>query len=122
MSTTPPNCATVTNSLLRCTRSDDAATPVFERVREDLDLYVLELVACPGEVWASQVESIIHQLERNRPLLSSLSKDSGEFTLHLAAATNEFTPLHIPVRLSRLAAECGFTIEISIDNWWDEEK
>jgi hypothetical protein len=107
--------AIITNALIRCMRDDIAASPVFELVREDLGLWVLELDFNFCEVWASQFESISDHIERHRVLLTSLAEGSSDFSLHITAEADETLPLRIPVRLSRLASECGFEIEIYTD-------
>jgi hypothetical protein len=102
----------LTNALIRCIRNDNAAGLAFELVRADMGLWVMELDFHFSDSWASQIESIADQLEGHRVLLASLGEGSSDYALHLAAETDAPHPLRIPVRLARLASECGFEIEI----------
>lgn len=104
--------AIIVNALIRCERSDRAAEPAFELVRDDLDLWVMELDYQLSDYWDSQIEVICDHLQLHRALLLTLQNGSTDYTLHIAAEANEWSALRIPVRLSRLASECGFEIEI----------
>ncbi len=106
--------ASITNALMRCIRKDEAAGPAFELVRADLGLWVLELDFDLAGSWSCQIHSLCDQIEKNRVRLAPLREGSSDFTFHLSVETNETLPLRIPPRLSQLASECGFEIEIHI--------
>ncbi|MCG8600151.1 MAG: hypothetical protein MI807_08430 [Verrucomicrobiales bacterium] len=97
--------AVITNALLRVTREDQLAEGVFELVRGDLGLWVLEL--------PQSLEAIAEDLSEIRPLLRMLSKDASDYTLHLAAAIDEVHSLVIPSVVAELSFACGFSIEVS---------
>jgi len=85
---------------------------VFELVREDLGLWVLELHDDVNQPEASHLDGVAKKLEHHRALLAALGKGSSDYTLHLSAEITAIIPLRIPSSLSRLASECGFAIEI----------
>lgn len=111
----------MTNALIRLIRDDGAAGSVFELVRSDLRLWVMELDFQFSDAWASQMDGICEQIARHRMLLASLREGSSDFTLHLAVAGDETCALRIPVRMCELAPECGFEIEIYAGGGQGEE-
>ncbi|MFT6178261.1 MAG: hypothetical protein ACJAQT_005142 [Akkermansiaceae bacterium] len=96
----------ITNALIRCTREDEIAHPVFEKVRNDLDIWVLEL----PEI----LNPLITDLTKHLPLLKQLRTNSSDYTLHLAVTIDEHRLISIPPSLSGLAHECGFSIEVVV--------
>jgi len=102
----------IVNALIRCTRGDRAAGPLFELVREDLGLWVLELGYERRQAWSRQIELIADHLGHNRAKLATLKDGSTDYTLHISVQTDDTLPLRIPNKLAGLACECGFEIEI----------
>ena len=98
------NKALITNALLRCTREDDLAEEIFEIVRPDLGLWVLEL--------PENFQKIVEVLTGHRSLLRTLKADGSDFILHLAATVDEIHSLEIPSDVAALSADCGFSIEV----------
>ena len=96
--------ATITNALLRCTREDELAKEVFELVRDDLGLWVLEL--------PETFQEIVEVLTGHRSLLRLLKAEGSDYTLHLAATVDEMHRLEIPSDVAALSADCGFSIEV----------
>jgi hypothetical protein len=96
--------ATITNTLLRCTREDDLAKGCFELVRHDLGLWVFELPVTFQEIFGT--------VAAERTLLSSLSSGVSDYALHLAASVDEVHRLRIPREIAALSADCGFLIEV----------
>jgi hypothetical protein len=96
--------ADITNALIRCTRFDHTAQHAFELVREDLDLWVREL--------PENLDDIVSDLSKIRPLLKKLKTGSSDYTLHLAATVDESNSLLLPPALAELAGDCGFAIEL----------
>ena len=107
-----PRSAVIVNALLRCNGRDLKLRPPFELVRDDLDLWVMELECQSSDRWDSQIACLVDQIEDNRAILASLSNDNSGFTLHLAVETDETLPLRIPAKLTDLAHAFGFEIEI----------
>ena len=97
--------ASIKNALLRCTRQDRLAEGVFDHVRDDLDLWVLELPETFVE--------ISETLSNLQPLLESLPEGGSDYTLHISANIDETHSIVIPPSLAALAASCGFSIELS---------
>jgi hypothetical protein len=102
------------NALIRCVRSDRAAKPWFESVRPDLGLWVRELGDPFAERWSEQVEILEKELADLRHELASLRVGSDDFTLFLGIES--FMPIKIPRSLMELALECGFEIEVHLEN------
>ncbi|QQL44068.1 hypothetical protein [Sulfuriroseicoccus oceanibius] len=96
--------ATITNALLRCTREDNLASEVFELVRADLGLWVLEL--------PETFQEIVEVLTAHSNLLRTLKANGSDYTLHLAATVDEMHRLVIPSDMAALSADCGFSIEL----------
>lgn len=106
----------VINVLLRCTRSEAPDLPFFEKVRQDLDLWVWELGSGTDCRWDECGESIVRELQPYLPALKKLPKDSKDYTLFIAISTGQaHSMVRIPRSLSTLAAEAGFGIDISFE-------
>ena len=106
-------CPTVYNALLRCTRKDRLAHPLFECERDDLNLWVWELGSFSNpefKHWVAQIEEMIRQ---NLALLSKLERGSTDYTLHLVV---EFAgpcfPIVFPPSFLELVRTAGFALEI----------
>lgn len=97
--------AVITNALLRCTRGDRLADEVFDLVREDLGLWILEL--------PDDFQEITKILSDKQLFLKSLSEGGSDYTLHIAASIDGTHSLAIPPELVELSASCGFLIEVS---------
>lgn len=102
----------IDNALLRCTRDDRDAAPLFELVRTDLGLWVWELALPPDAYADSQLEQIGRELDANRSKLASLAAGSRGYVLFLSVVADESSTLRIPRELVRLAADCGFELEL----------
>lgn len=100
------------SALLRCRRTDDHASPLFESVRPDLGLWVWELRPNAGIAWDQEIDVICGQLKANFPLLVALKNGSEDYTLHLSILIRKFTTIRIPPGLAAISAEAGFAIEI----------
>ncbi|YCM42928.1 hypothetical protein V2O64_16595 [Verrucomicrobiaceae bacterium 227] len=100
------------NALIRCTRRDSAAADLFELVRPDLGLWVLELDYKLDGEQAEQLAGICDQLQLNLPGLRKLRNGSVDYTLHLTFDLLERQRIIFPPRLLRLASECGFNLEL----------
>lgn len=96
--------AAITNALLRCTREDDLARSLFDLVRDDIGLWVLEL---PND-W----QKIADSLASHRSLLRALANGGSDYTLHLATTVDDTHRLKIPPEVAKLSADCGFSIEL----------
>lgn len=96
--------AIITNALIRCTRADRVAESAFELVNANRGLWVREL--------PEDIEAIVEDLSVIRPLLKELRIGGSDYTLHMAAAIDEYHSLFLPPALSELAGECGFAIEL----------
>ncbi len=100
--------ASIVHALLRCRRKDGLAKGVFELVRADLGLWVLEL----PEV----LEEIVESLGRNQRLLKDLRVGGDDYTLHLAVDFDEGLRFIIPRELAALSVDFGFSIEIFVSS------
>lgn len=96
--------AVVLNALIRCTRSDQAAQSAFELVSDDLGLWVREL--------PEDLDEMARDLSGIRPLLKTLGVGASDYTLHLAATIDESRLLVLPPALTKIAGNCGFSIEV----------
>ena len=103
------------NALLRCLRQDRAAEPLFELIKESDGLWVMELYCGDSADWNAQVRTLCDQISPHRSKLMGLRHGSEDYTLHLAVASDYFSPIVIPTALSTLAHEIGFSIEIFPD-------
>lgn len=105
---------TLYNALLRCTRTDNLAHPVFELVREELGLWVLELMFSAEYESSLEdgVESISKRLSVHKSLLKELAQGCSDYTLHITFSGNDTTRVTLPLPLLELAANCGFQIEV----------
>lgn len=112
---TIPN-GSIVNALVRCFRKDHEAEGLFEHVRPDLGLWVLELDYTYGGSQAEQIAEICQHLHLHEARLKRLYKGSSDYALHLAFHQHEYGAITLPRKLSRLAAECGFYIEIYSGN------
>ena len=101
----------MTNALVRCTRHDDKATGLFELVRADIGLWVLELDHTPKFTVAEQISEITAQLQASIEQLQIIREGSADYTLHLAFDLDENKPIIYPPSLSKIASDCGFAIE-----------
>src|ERR1035437_7279899 len=106
--------ATITNALIRCTRSDRKAAPSFDLVRADLGLWVLELDSNPESAISDQIKEINGQLQMRINELQNIRDGSFDYTLHLTCDLPGTTPIILPIPLTGLASECGFNIEIYV--------
>jgi hypothetical protein len=107
--------ATITNALIRCTRSDRQAAASFELVREDIGLWVLELDPGLGVTLSEQVAEIYGQLQMRSTELRNLREGSLDYTLHLTFDLPNTVPIILPTAWSNLASECGFKFEIYVN-------
>ena len=96
--------ARITNALIRCTRVDQAAQGAFQLVRADMNLWVREL--------PENLDDIVRDLSGIRPHLRELRAGSLDYTLHIAATTDELHTLGLPPALTEIAGDCGFVIEL----------
>ncbi|MCF6312068.1 MAG: hypothetical protein L3J39_06425 [Verrucomicrobiales bacterium] len=88
-----------------------------ELEREGLRLWVWDMVYPRDELWDEDMEQLCNEIERNRDLLISLKNGSEDFTLHLAVYVEGASyPFSIPNHLARLSTDCGFDIEVYVDN------
>ena len=104
----------ITNALVRCTREDTEAEGLFELTRPDLGLWVLELDFTPSVHKSEQMAEICRQLQRNSVRMQKLSKGSFDYTLHLTFDLPGHEPIVLVPSLMRLAAECGFNLELYV--------
>lgn len=104
----------LTNALVRCTREDRDAAGLFELIRPDLGLWVLELDFTADVRQAEQLAGICLQLQANSVRLQKLREGSVDYTLHLTFDLPEREPIVLVPLLTRLASECGFNIEIYV--------
>lgn len=104
----------ILNALLRCTRDDDLAAPIFDLVRADLGLWVLELPDGISQEMNLEegVDAIYQSLLENNEHLEALGAQSTDFMLHITFYGVELVPLVLPSQLLILAARCGFGIEV----------
>lgn len=80
--------------------------------RPDLGLWVLELDYTHDGNQADQIEEIFGQLQSNSNRLQKLHGGSSDYTLHLTFDLPEHERITLPPKLSGLASECGFNIEL----------
>ena len=102
----------ITNALIRCTRQDREAEGLFELTRPDLGLWVLELDYEQDDSQAVKIDGICRQLQSHLDRLQKLHEGSADYTLHLTFDLPEHERIILPPKLSRLASECGFNIEV----------
>ena len=102
------------NALLRCTRQDDIAGPVFDLTRDDLGLWVLELSHGydSDESLAVDLDVVYQRLLVHKELLPKLESGSFDYTLHITYVGDESARLMLPPKLMLLAAQSGFQIEV----------
>lgn len=106
----------VLNALLRCTRDDDRASPVFERIRAVPGLWVLELGPVATQGWNEWLSETLSTLARNEVFLRTLSAESVDFTLHVTVGIGDgLLPVTLPPAFSQLLAACGITLEMYTD-------
>jgi hypothetical protein len=105
----------IVNALIRCTRQDRVAEGLFELTRPDLGLWVLELDFELDATQANQIDGICRQLRSYSDRLKILQEGSADYTLHLTFELPEHERIILPPKLSRLASECGFNIELHAD-------
>ena len=104
----------VANAVLRCTREDSKAAPLFERINEVPGLWVLELSTYPLQTWPEWLSGFLHTLTLNEAFLRALKDGSTDYTLHLKLIFPEWSyAMIIPPSLSGMLASCGITIELS---------
>lgn len=101
------------NALLRCTRRDTKAHPLFECVRQDLGLWVWELSgygSCPWNQWTRETADALRaQLAK----LSTLKYGSTDYTLFIEVGpVSDLKPLRIPSELTEISSVAGFSIEL----------
>ena len=102
----------ITNALIRCTRQDREAEGLFDATRLDLGLWVLELDYAQDGTQSEQIDEICRQLQSNSYRLQKLNEGSIDYTLHLTFNLPDHERIIIPPKLSGLASECGFNIEL----------
>jgi hypothetical protein len=102
----------VLNALLRCTREDSKAAPLFEPVNHVPDLWVLELGPFADEAWPVWLAETQKMLAVNQRFLKSLAEGSRDYTLHLTVVRSELRALTIPPTLSQILGFCGITLEV----------
>lgn len=88
---------------------------MFELVRPDLGLWVLELDYTQDGVQSEQIAEICRQLQANSVGLQKLYEGSVDYTLHLAVNLPQVDRIVLPPALSTLASECGFNLEVRVD-------
>ncbi len=113
----------VVNALLRCTRHDQKASPLFKRTRDDLNLWVWELDGSPplNTPWSQAVSALCQHLRKHLPFLKELFEGSDSYTLFVQIAADPhqptfLPPFQIPLELVRLTLQIGCTIELYFDN------
>ncbi len=105
--------SSIHNALLRCTRKDGLAAPVFELVNEKYGIWVLELSNYEQASTIEEVvESIYQKLLEHRELLAQLAHDCSEYTLHITYIGDKLSNLTIPPQFLSLADQSHFTLEI----------
>jgi len=103
----------VYNALLRCTREDNKAAPLFERINEVPGLWVLELGPFAKNGWSGWVSEVLQTLTLNEVFLKTLRDGSADFTLHVTVTSSDcLRPVTIPPALSRILASCGIGFEL----------
>ena len=105
----------IINALIRCTRQDREAEGLFELTRPDLGLWVLELDYEQDSPQADQIDGICRQLRSHSDRLQNLHEGSADYTLHLKFELPEHERIILSPKLSQLASECGFNIELYAD-------
>lgn len=104
---------TVLNALLRCTRADGKAAPLFERIEKVPGLWVLELGPFAEDSWISWLSEAHQILTGNETLLRRLGPESADYTLHITVRFYDgLTAVTIPPSLSQILASCGIALEI----------
>lgn len=103
----------VLNALLRCTREDRKAAPLFERVEKVPGLWVLELGPFADDSWTIWLSEAHQTLTRNEMLLKRLGTDSTDYTLHITVRFSDgLLAVTVPPSLSQILASCGIALEI----------
>ena len=103
----------VLNGLLRCTREDGKAAPLFERIEHVPGLWVLELGPFAEKSWSGWLSEVHQTLTRNEAFLRSLGPDSADYTLHITVRfVDGLQPITIPSSLSQMIASYGIDLEI----------
>lgn len=104
----------IVNMLLRCTRDDDKAAPIFEEIKEVPGLWVLEFGPYyHPQKWSTALSEAKKIMIRNEALLRKLSEDNKEFSLYIDVEVAEVSwPLLLPPSLSEILASCKITLEI----------
>jgi hypothetical protein len=106
----------VKNSLLRCTRKDTQAHPIFKCVAKELGIWVLELAEEGDMQWPIWLESSAQTMSYHREFLTNLLVGSQDYTLHiLVRYDNANQAVHFPPEFLALATSIGFTIEVMIE-------
>lgn len=104
--------ALVLNALIRCTREDSSAAPLFERIEGVPGLWVLELEVEREEFWADLVTRILQLLSVNASVFNALKEGSADYTLHVTVAMSELRPVIVPPSLSCILGGCGIALEL----------
>ncbi|MEO8615953.1 MAG: hypothetical protein ABI600_12490 [Luteolibacter sp.] len=102
----------IINAVIRCFRQDSEAAGLFDLTRPDLGLWVLDLDYTPDAPQGEQIAEIFRQLQANSIQLQKLHEGSVDYTLHLKFDLPERKPIIIPPTFSKLASECGFSLEL----------
>jgi hypothetical protein len=106
--------ATVVNALVRCQRSDSAASPVFSKVRPDLDIWVWELPThSDTDSWTKEVTSLLRD---QLPLLAKLSSGSTDYTLFLVVeGESPMSRVRFSHAFLEVIAEAGMSLEFGYE-------
>lgn len=110
---TLPHCPRVHNALLRCTRADDKAASLFERIEKEPGLWVLELEPLDDDSWDGWLAQVQEMFTQHEALLSSLGTGSADYTLHVVVQfCGGLQAVRVPPSLSRVLAACAIVLEI----------
>lgn len=107
----------VHHALLRCTRSDAKAAPLFQPVKHLQDVWIMELSSKKPLPWPDWVKHATTLLKKHKRKLATLSKTGTDCALHIVVDLTE--PYHaaaFPPDFCVLAASCGFAIEVVNSN------
>jgi len=111
----------MTNACIRCARKDNIEQSLFKLSdakleQEGVRLWVWDMIYSRERSWDDDMDNLCNHIEKNREILSLLKEGSYDFTLHLAVGLSKFSyPFLIPHQLTCLSSECGFDIEIYVD-------
>jgi hypothetical protein len=107
----------VHHALLRCSRQDSKAAPLFQPVKHLQDVWIMDIGTKKPLPWPAWLEHATTLLKKHKRKLSSLAKSSTDCALHIVVDLTEpyhaaaFTPA-----FCTLAAGCGFSVEVVNSN------